>query len=212
VLQFSGDEKSSLRLLRPQKNRFSSIDEVGIFAMKERGLQSVENPGEYFLSGEGADGKNNQEQIGACRSIILEGARPIIVEVQALSVSTNYPYPKRVAEGISLSRLQLLTAVANKYLNLKLYEQDIYINVANGLKVSDRSIDLAIIAAIISSAKSKPIIANTIVFGEINLSGQVSRTSFEDKRSKECRRLGYKNIVHSTNTRNIRNLQGHLFA
>jgi DNA repair protein RadA/Sms len=169
--------------------------------MQDTGLEVITNPGEYFLSQQAADKSAKRQksytQIGSCRTIVLEGLRPIVMEVQALTVPTYYAYPKRIAEGISLSRVQLICAVLSKYLGLKLYENDIYINLARGFKVTDRGVDLAVAAAIISSIKSKPIKNSSIIFGELNLSGQIADSIYHKRRIKEAKSLGYKQIITS---------------
>jgi DNA repair protein RadA/Sms len=211
VLHFSGEPKMGLRMLRAQKNRFGTVDEVGLFVMEEQGLVPVENPGEYFLGqGSGGDGegdRQNVKKVGVCRSLILEGNRPIVVEIQALAISTSYAYPKRVSEGVSLARLQLITAVISKYMGLRLHEYDIYVNVAQGFRVVDRAADLAIAAAIISSVKSSPMPPNSLAFGEIDLSGGVSRDAHTKRRMKEASTLGYKNVYTPENTPHLSRLK-----
>lgn len=190
VLQFTGEEKSSLKVLRAHKNRFGSIDEAGIFLMTETGLDPLANVGEYFLSD-----NNFSQQVGACRSIILEGVRPLVIEIQALAVPSEFAYPKRVAEGISLARLQVLAAVLTKHLRLKLHDYDIYVNVAQGFKVLDRGADLAVALAVISSVTNKPINNSTIAFGEISLAGKLTSAMYNSRRTKEAKRLGYKQLI-----------------
>lgn len=206
VMQFSGDEKSNLRVLRAAKNRFGSVDEIGIFLMTETGLESLINVGEYFLNTD----NGREAQVGACRTIIMEGVRPIVVEIQALTVPTEFAYPKRIAEGIPASRLQLLAAVLTKHLDLRLHNYDIYVNVAQGFKLQDRGADLAIALAIISSVKNKAIKPNTIAFGEISLSGQLAPTMFSSKRTNEAKSLGYKKIVNTENLKNLGQLASSL--
>jgi DNA repair protein RadA/Sms len=192
VLHFAGEQKSLIRVLRPQKNRFGSIDEIGIFTMDEGGLVSVKNPAQLFADAKDVDNSSSAEsRIGNCYTVVMEGVRPLVVNVQALAVPTTYAYPKRVVEGVSAARVQLICAVLSRYLKVKLYENDIYINVAQGLKVQDRAIDLAIAAAIYSSIKGVPISRNLVIFGEMNLTGRVTEVSFFEKRAKEAKLLGY---------------------
>ncbi len=196
VLHFTGDEKTSLRLLRAQKNRFGSVDEVGIFAMQEEGLKSISNPGEYFLTGSSLNGEAGaaSDTAGSCRAMVMEGRRPIVVEIQALAVKTNFALPKRVSEGVSLARVQLLCAVLQRFMRYKLNEYDVYVNVANGFKLTDRGADLALVLAIISSLQNKPLSKATVAYGEVNLSGQIQSVQWQSRRAKEAKTLGFKQI------------------
>lgn len=207
VLNFSGEESSSLRMLRPLKNRFGSIDEVGIFLMGESGLESVTNPGEYFL---GETVAASTGQIGVCRTVVLEGQRPLVMEIQALAVRTDFAYPKRVSEGVSLPRLQVICAVLSKYLRLNLHDFDIYVNVAQGFKLKDRGVDLAIALAIASSVQNKQLKGKLVAFGEVNLSGRITPGIAPQRREKELKRLGYKHIASAATTPFIKDLAQHL--
>lgn len=201
VLHFSGEQKSTVRVLRPQKNRFGSIDEVGIFTMDEMGLTSVRNPAKLFtdITVDVDKSHKGNPSIGSCYTVVMEGVRPLVVNVQALAVPTNYAYPKRVVEGISASRVQLVCAILSRYLKLKLYENDIYINVAQGFKIHDRGVDLAIAAAIYSSVKGTSISKNMVIFGELNLTGRVTNIPFAEKRIKEAKLLGYNKTLSPEN-------------
>ncbi len=200
VLQFTGEEENQLRVLRAHKNRFGSTVESGLFLMEQDGLQEISNPGEYFLAS-----SENSKQVGACRCLILDGNRPLVVELQALAVKTVYAYPKRVASGVPLSRLQVLTAALDKYAGLGLHEYDIYVNVARGVKLTDPAIDMALAVAIGSSVKSRQM-GKVIAFGELNLSGSFSPAAFESRRLQEAKRLGYKYIVTPQNVPHLSKL------
>ena len=135
--------------------------------------------------------------------MILEGSRPIAVEIQALTTKTNFGYPKRAVSGLSLSRVQLLCAVIQKHLRIDLTDQDIYVNVASGITVREPSADLAVCAAIISSVKDKPIDPQSLFIGEVGLSGEVRNVAIIDKRIKEAEKLGFKNVLTPKNIKNI---------
>ncbi len=200
VLQFTGEEENQLRVLRAHKNRFGSTVESGLFLMEQDGLQEISNPGEYFLAS-----SENSKQVGACRCLILDGNRPLVVELQALAVKTVYAYPKRVASGVPLSRLQVLTAALDKYAGLGLHEYDIYVNVARGVKLTDPAIDMALAVAVGSSVKSRQM-GKVIAFGELNLSGSFTPAAFEARRLQEAKRLGYKYIVTPQNVPHLSKL------
>lgn len=204
VLRFEGDANTDLRILRVLKNRFGPIDEVGIFQMIDSGLKEVRNVGEFFLEDGGED-----PAPGSVRTLVLEGNRPLLVEIQALVVSTNFPYPKRVSEGVSISRLQTLTAVLAKYLRIKLDAHDIYLNVARGLKVNDRGADLAIALAILSSYSQRPVNKNTVTFSEISLVGRPKLPLLVKQRERESKNLGLKSIT-AANTTSLKSLYGYL--
>jgi DNA repair protein RadA/Sms len=202
VLLFEGEDRTGLRLLRPKKNRFGSTEEVGIFVMTEGGLEPIDNPGEYFVKS-GSDSQKKDRTIGSVKTVVMEGVRPIILEVQALVVPTSFAYPKRVAEGIQVSRLQLLVAVMEKFLRLNLNNYDIYINVSQGFKVEDRSLDLAVIKAIHSSLEDIPVASNSVYFGEASLSGGIIQVRSAKRREKEAKRLGYEQIFSPGNLSSI---------
>jgi len=204
VLLFSGEDKSSLRILRATKNRYGSTDELGLFNMQEDGLLSITNPADFFLS----EGESTTKNIvaGTCPTIVVEGKRPLIMEIQALVIPTNFSLPKRVSEGISLARVQMICAVLTKYLKLNLANSDIYINIPQGFKVSDRGIDLAVAIAIISSAINKPLKQGAIAFGEISLSGSINLAMFQKKRVTEVERLGYLNLINKESIKHVSNL------
>ncbi|KXK26711.1 MAG: hypothetical protein TR69_WS6001000725 [candidate division WS6 bacterium OLB20] len=185
VLQMEGDEKRGFRLLRSLKNRFGSTQEVGIFEMTEAGMVDVPDPSKYFIE----DG--TKPRTGVCPGVIMEGNRALVVEVQALLVNTPYSLPKRVAEGISKSRLELLSAIVSKYAKVDLGSKDIYVNIAGGIRIKDPAIDLAVIMAILSSLKSKAVPKSTVAFGEVALTGEVRKAVRDEQRRNEVTRLGY---------------------
>ena len=186
VIQLEGDKQTGLRIVRSLKNRFGATNEVGILKMTYEGLEDVSNISDYFLT--------KKRLPGICKSAILEGNRILIVEVQSLIVSSVFSLPKRVSEGVSVSRLQLLSAIIQKYIGINLSDKDIYLNIAGGFRVHDRSIDLAIILSIISSYKNKIVDPSLVAVGEIALTGHISSVNFKEQRMKEIKRLGYKSI------------------
>ncbi len=202
VFQIEGDKQTGLRIIRALKNRFGATNEVGLLRMGENGLEDVLNPSDYFLT--------NQSLPGVCKCPVLEGNRIVIVEVQALISPTVYSLPKRVAEGISVSRLQLIAAIVQKYIKINLSDKDIYINVAGGLKVADRSLDLAVACAIVSSYKNISIDKHMVAFGEIALTGNISKSLLFEKRKKESKRLGYNKLFDASSIKHIKNITSSL--
>ena len=199
VLYFEGDNSSSYRILRAVKNRFGSTNEVGVFEMRSEGLKEVRNPSEYMLQG---------HPVGEPGSVIaasVEGTRPILLEVQALVCKTAFNMPRRTANGADYNRVNLLLAVLEKRLGLSLGFCDAYINVAGGMRVGEPAIDLAIVMAIISSYKSRPLPENSIVFGEVGLTGEVRGVSQAEARVNEAINLGYETcILPAVNARSIK--------
>lgn len=185
VLYFEGDRHAAYRILRGVKNRFGSTNEIGVFEMRQDGLVEVENPSEYMLSGkpEGASGS-----VVACS---MEGTRPILLEVQALVCHSNFGIPRRTAAGTDFNRVNLLMAVLEKRLGLKLGDCDAYVNIAGGIKMNEPAIDLGIVLALISSYKDKPIDEKTICFGEVGLSGEVRAVNMAGQRVQEAKKLGF---------------------
>lgn len=189
VLYFEGDRMAVYRILRAVKNRFGSTNEIGVFEMGEQGLMEVPNPSEYMLNGrpEGASGS-----VVTCT---MEGTRPILSEVQALVCRTSFGMPRRTAAGTDFNRVNLLMAVLEKRLGLALGQCDAYINIAGGMKISEPSIDLAIVAAILSSYQDKIIDPHTMVFGEVGLSGEVRAVSMVQQRVDEAVKLGFTTCI-----------------
>ncbi len=189
VLYFEGDRHAAYRILRGVKNRFGSTNEIGVFEMQENGLAEVENPSQYMLSGKpkGASGS-----IVACS---LEGTRPILLEVQALVCRSSFGIPRRTAAGTDTNRVNLLMAVLEKRLNLRLSECDAYVNIAGGIKMNEPALDLGIVLAVISSYKEQTIDEKTICFGEVGLSGEVRAVNMAQQRIQEACKLGFTTCI-----------------
>lgn len=189
VLYFEGDRNASYRILRGVKNRFGSTNEIGVFEMRESGLEEVENPSEYMLSGrpEGASGA-----VVACS---LEGTRPVLLEVQALVTPTAFGMPRRTAAGTDYNRVNLLMAVLEKRCHFELSHYDAYVNIAGGMKMNEPALDLAIVMALVSSLKDREVDPKTIIFGEVGLSGEVRAVSMADQRVYEAVKLGFETCV-----------------
>lgn len=196
VLSLEGDPSSLFRILRSTKNRFGPTDEVGVFEMVEQGMAEVKNPSKLFL-----EQKINAP--GSAVAPVLTGLRPILVEIQALVTKTNLPVPRRTSAGIDNNRLQLLVAVLQKRLNLPLYDQDIFVNVAGGLKVSEPAADLAICLAIYSSFKDITLNKQTLLIGEVGLLGELRTVRRIDKRSLEGKRLGFSKVISPQNAKSL---------
>ncbi len=188
VLYFEGDRYESYRVLRAVKNRFGSTNEIGVFEMKEIGFAEVKNPSGLFI--------NEDDEIynGCSVACVLEGTRPVLVETQALASETTFGNPRRMAAGIDYNRLNLISAVLDKNLSLKLGNHDIYLNLVGGLKTDDRAADLSVAAAIISSVIKQSIPRKTAYIGEISLTGEIRPVSNIEKRISECEKLGFEKI------------------
>ena len=189
VLYFEGDRHASYRILRGVKNRFGSTNEIGVFEMRETGLEEVPNPSEYMLNGRPEDASGS---VVACS---MEGTRPILMEIQALVCRSNFGMPRRTAAGTDYNRVNLLMAVLEKRVGLPLSNYDAYINIAGGIRMNEPAIDLGIVMAIVSSYKSQSISPGTIVFGEVGLSGEVRAVSMPEQRVAEARKLGFKTCI-----------------
>ena len=189
VLYFEGDRHAAYRILRGVKNRFGSTNEIGVFEMREQGLAEVANASEYMLSGKPKDASGS---VVACS---IEGTRPILLEVQALVCRTNFGIPRRTAAGTDTNRVNLLMAVLEKRLNLRLSECDAYVNIAGGIKMNEPALDLGIVLAIISSYKERCIDEKTICFGEVGLSGEVRAVNMAKQRILEARKLGFTTCI-----------------
>ena len=189
VLYFEGEAKGTYRIIRSVKNRFGSTDEIGVFEMCETGLKEVLNPSEFMLSGRprGASGS-----VVAC---CMEGKRPIMVEIQALVCDTAFNIPRRQAMGTDYNRLNLLLAVLEKRVGLRISNMDAYLNIAGGMKINEPALDLAIIMACVSSFKNIVLDEETVVFGEVGLSGEVRSVTGIDLRINEAARLGFKRVI-----------------
>jgi DNA repair protein RadA/Sms len=189
VLYFEGDKHLSYRMLRAVKNRFGSTDELGMFEMGEDGLQEVANPSEILLSERPINGS------GSVISAAIEGSRPLLIEVQALVAPSYFAAPRRMAAGVDYNRTMLILAILEKRAGFSFANQDVYVNVAGGVKVTEPSLDLAIAAAIASSHKDMPVDKDTIVMGELGLAGEVRGISQTEKRIKEASRLGFNRVI-----------------
>ena len=189
VLYLEGDSRLDHRVLRSVKNRFGTTNEVGIFQMNERGLEEVSNPSELFLA------ERATEVPGSAVFPALEGTRPILVEVQALVSNANFGTPQRNANGIDYKRLAMLLAVLEKRLGMVMGTKDVFVNLVGGLRISDPTADLAVIAALGSSAKDSIIPQNTVLVGEVGLAGEVRSVAKLDKRVAETEALGFKRII-----------------
>ena len=189
VLYFEGEPFSSYRVLRSEKNRFGSTNEVGIFEMSDRGLIEVDNPSQVFLSA------HKDGTMGSVVVPTLEGSRPLLVEIQALTTSNSFSPPRRIANGIDFGRLLLITAVLIKRAGLKLFNQDIIVNVTGGLRVSEPAVDLGIALAIASSFRDTRPIPGLVALGEVGLNGELRRVSQAERRMGEAIRLGFKSCL-----------------
>ena len=189
VLYFEGDNSAAYRMLRGVKNRFGSTNEIGVFEMKSSGLEEVPNPSEYMMQG------RPENEAGSVVACTMEGTRPILIEVQALVCRTNFNLPRRTAAGTDYNRVNLLMAVLEKRIGLRLSDCDAYINVAGGMRISEPALDLAMVAAILSSYKGTALDNKTIFFGEVGLVGEVRGVSQVETRIREAKKLGYHTCV-----------------
>ena len=189
VLYFEGDTKGAYRILRGVKNRFGSTDEIGVFEMNEQGLREVTNPSEFMLSG------RPENASGSVVTCCMEGSRPLLVEIQALVCDTNFGFPRRQATGTDYNRVNLLMAVLEKRVGMRLSNSDAYVNIAGGMKINEPSMDLGIVMAVASSFRNRPIDESMICFGEVGLSGEVRAVSQVAQRVAEAERLGFKTVV-----------------
>jgi DNA repair protein RadA/Sms len=203
VLYFEGDRNHIFRILRAVKNRFGSTNEIGVFEMKDQGLDEVANPSAVFLSERPANAP------GSAVTASLEGTRPILVELQALASGTSFGTPRRTILGLDPNRVALLAAVIEKQLGMHLMGYDIFMNVAGGVKVVEPAVDMAIVSAIASSFLDKPIAPATVVLGEVGLTGEVRAIGQIDTRVAEVKKMGFKRcLVPDGNMKRIRNLDG----
>lgn len=189
VLYFEGDRHASYRILRAVKNRFGSTNEIGVFEMCNTGLEEVKNPSEYMLNGRPEDASGS---VVACS---MEGTRPILVEIQALVCQSNFGIPRRTAVGTDFNRVNLLMAVLEKKVGLRLAASDAYVNIAGGMKMTEPAIDLGICLAIVSSEKDIVIPDNVMVFGEVGLSGEIRAVNMAGQRVQEAKKLGFGTVV-----------------
>ena len=203
VLYFEGDRNHIFRILRAVKNRFGSTNEIGVFEMKDQGLDEVANPSAVFLSERPANAS------GSAVTASMEGTRPILVELQALASSTSFGTPRRTILGLDPNRVALLAAVMEKQLGMHLMGYDIFMNVAGGVKVIEPAVDMAIVSAIASSFLDKPISEGTVVIGEVGLTGEVRAIGQVDTRIAEAKKMGFKRcLVPNSNLKRIRDMDG----
>ncbi len=189
VLYFEGDRHNAFRLLRAIKNRFGATNEIGIFEMNSKGLQPLEQPSAYFLA------EYQQSLPGSALTCIIQGSRPLLLEVQALVAPSGYGNARRLAAGYDYQRLLMLLAVLERKLALPLANRDVYLNIAGGLKVEDTALDLAAAAAIVSSLKEQPLESGLLIFGEVGLLGELRSVAQSDRRLKEAASLGFKTAL-----------------
>lgn len=200
VVYFEGDQFGQYRLLRVIKNRFGNTNEVGIFEMNESGLCEVRNPSQYFLDG------SLEDAYGRSLTCIVEGSRPLFVEIQALVVENKYGNGRRTTQGLDLNRLSLLIAVIDKYFEIPLSYNDIYVNVVGGFKLSSRESDLSIIASLLSSYNGQAVDNSTVFIGEVGLTGEVRSVPLIETRLKEINQLNYKKVI--TSKRSAKEFEG----
>lgn len=189
VLYFEGDTHSTFRLIRAFKNRFGAVNELGVFAMSEKGLREVSNPSALFLSHHGA------QVAGSCVMVTQEGSRPLLVEIQALVDEAHAPNPRRLSVGLEQNRLAMLLAVLHRHAGIPCFDQDIFINAVGGVKITEPGADLAVLLAIVSSLKNRALPEKMVVFGEIGLAGEVRPVQRGQERMKEAAKLGFTQAV-----------------
>lgn len=189
VLYFEGDRQMSYRILRAEKNRYGSTNEIGVFAMEENGLRQVENPSLALLSGRPTNVS------GTCVTCVMEGSRPILAEIQGLATSSGYGTPRRMSTGFDYNRMSLLLAVLEKRAGFYFANLDAYVNVVGGLRLDEPASDLAVALSLVSSLKDRPIAEKTIAFGEIGLAGEIRAVAHAEARISEANRLGFRRCV-----------------
>ncbi|MCE1177263.1 MAG: DNA repair protein RadA [Burkholderiales bacterium] len=185
VLYFEGDTQSSFRLIRAFKNRFGAVNELGVFAMTEKGLKGVTNPSAIFLS------QHNDDVAGSCVMVTQEGTRPLLVEIQALVDASHAPNARRLSVGLEQNRLAMLLAVLHRHAGVACFDQDVFINAVGGVKITEPAADLAVLLAIVSSLRNKPLPKGLVVFGEIGLAGEVRPAPRGQERLREAAKLGF---------------------
>ena len=203
VLYFEGERGHHFRILRAVKNRYGATDEIGVFEMQDKGLVEVENPSALFL----AERQGNIS--GSCVFAGIEGSRPVLVEIQALVSPTSYASPKRAVVGWDSNRLAMVLAVLEARCGMNLSSQDIYLNIAGGLKISEPAADLAVAMAVISSMTNKPLPSDTVIFGEIGLSGEIRAVSQPNSRLKEAHKLGFASAIMPATYQKDKKLNNH---
>lgn len=195
VLYFEGDAQASFRVIRAIKNRFGTVNEIGVFAMTDRGLKAVTNPSALFLS-PGHLGMQGQSTVpGSCVLVTQEGSRPLLVEIQALVDTAHIPNPRRLSVGLEPQRLAMLLAVLHRHAGIACFDQDVFINAVGGVRVSEPAADLAVILAIVSSMRDKSLPKGLVVFGEVGLAGEIRPAPRGQERLKEAAKLGFSQAI-----------------
>jgi len=189
VLYFEGDTHSSFRLVRAIKNRFGAVNELGVFAMTDRGLRGVSNPSALFLAG------HSRDVAGSCVMATQEGTRPLLVEVQALVDTAHVPNPRRLSVGLESSRLAMLLAVLHRHAGVATFDQDVFVNAVGGVRIMEPAADLAVALAILSSMRDRPLPAGLLAFGEIGLAGEIRPAPRGQERLREAAKLGFEHAV-----------------
>ncbi|MFN3544424.1 MAG: DNA repair protein RadA [Thiobacillus sp.] len=189
VLYFEGDTGSSFRLVRAFKNRFGAVNEIGVFAMTEKGLKGVSNPSAIFLS------RHGEPVPGSCVLVTQEGTRPLLVEIQALVDTSHAPSPRRLSVGLEQNRLAMLLAVLHRHAGIACFDQDVFVNAVGGVKISEPAADLAVLAAIVSSLRSQPLPDKLVMFGEVGLAGEIRPVQRGQERLKEAAKLGFTQAI-----------------
>ena len=189
VLYFEGEAGSQFRLIRTMKNRFGAVNELGLFAMTDKGLKAVSNPSAIFLS-------RHQEAVsGSAILVTREGSRPLLVEAQALVDSSPLANPRRVTLGLEQNRLSMLLAVLHRHAGIAMYDQDVYVNVVGGVRITETAADLPVLLSVISSLRDKPLPGETAAFGEVGLSGEIRPVTSGQERIQEAAKHGFKRII-----------------
>jgi len=189
VLYFEGDPHSSFRLVRAVKNRFGAVNELGVFAMTDKGLRAVANPSALFLS------QHEKNVAGSCVLATLEGTRPLLVEIQALVDSAHTPNPRRLSVGLEQNRLAMLLAVLHRHAGIATWEQDVFVNAVGGVRIGEPAADLAVCLSVVSSLTDRAISAKTVVFGEVGLAGEVRPAPRGQDRLREAAKLGFEKAI-----------------
>jgi DNA repair protein RadA/Sms len=189
VLYFEGDTHSSYRLVRAFKNRFGAVNELGVFAMTDRGLRGVSNPSALFLS------QHDKQVSGSCVLVTQEGSRPLLVEVQALVDTAHVPNPRRLSVGLEPARLAMLLAVLHRHAGIACFDQDVFINAVGGVKIAEPAADLAVMLSIVSSLKDRPLPRGLAVFGEVGLAGEIRPSPRGQDRLREAAKLGFSKVI-----------------
>ncbi|MEK7546170.1 MAG: DNA repair protein RadA [Patescibacteria group bacterium] len=205
VISFEGDRSSNYRLLRTAKNRFGATDEVGVFEMGASGLKEVANPSSFFLS------DRSKDVPGSVVTCIMEGTRPILVEIQALASRTTFGYPQRRASGFDANRLQVLLAVMTERLGIPTQTHDVHLNVAGGYKVKEPAADAAVVLAVASALSGKSLPADLVAIGEVGLGGELRAVPMLDKREAEAKRLNFTHVVSANGAKHLKEALAKLF-